>query len=92
MPLPALAVTVPGHVFTTLGTGATTMLPGAVGSVSVKSEVSVIAKSLLLPRNMVSVEVPLGEITAGENSFLTVGGVMTFRVADAGLLLLPAVV
>ncbi len=66
------------------------MLPGAVGSVSVKSEVSVMAEELSFPKNMVSVEVPLGEITAGENSFLIVGGVMTFRVADAGLLLLPA--
>ncbi len=50
VPLPAFAVTVPGHVFVMLGVPATTTLPGAVGSVSVKSEVSVIVLSLSLPR------------------------------------------
>ena len=74
MPEPAVAVTTPGHVFTIFGTGATTTGPGAVGKVSVKMELNVIALLLSFSRYIFIVEVPPDGIAAGENSLLIAGG------------------
>lgn len=60
------------------------MVPGAVGKVSVNIALKVTALELLLPSTMVSVEVPFGGITAGENCLLTVGGVETTSLALVG--------
>ena len=69
---------------TILGMAATTILPGAVGSVSVKAALSIMDDELLFPKTMVSVEVPFVGITAGENCLLTVGGVVTINCALVG--------
>ena len=59
-----------------------------MGSVSVNAELNVIADELELPRKIVSVEVPLGAITAGANCLLTVGGVDIIILALVGSSLL----
>ena len=92
-PLPGLATRVPVQVLEAFGVPATSTLPGAVGRVSVKLAVVVIATLLSLSITMVRVEVPAAGISGGLNCLLTVGGCETTRSSVAGSsLLMPSAV
>ena len=67
---------------------ATTILPGAVGSVSTRSAVRVRAAALSLPSSIVSVEVPPALIDGALKAFAIVGGddTVTSSVAGSSLL------
>ena len=87
VPEPGPAVTVPAQVPPILGVVAT-VIPA--GRVSVNTAESVAAVALVLPSDMVRVEVLPEVILVGLKALLIVGAVaVTVRVSEAGAALLP---
>src|SRR5438552_2346681 len=91
-PVPAAAVTDPLHVLLTLGVGATTRVPVADGSVSLKATPVRSPAAVVFGLLMVNVNVAIpfsGMLVTGLNALLMVGGATTVILAFAVLPLLP---
>src|ERR1700682_6276807 len=80
---PATGVNVgaPQPLVVAFGTGATTMLPGAIGNVSLKATPVSAFDGLMLVSVKVSVETPPAPIGLGANAFAMVGTSSTVSVA-----------
>ena len=85
MPEPATAVTLPKVQVPVRPFGVATRIgAGEVGSVSVKIEVRVAGLALVLPRTIVSADMPPDGMEVGKNCLAMAGGLMIRSVSLAG--------